>query len=68
VGAHPQGVAFDGNFIWVTNQADNTVTKLRAVDAANFGTFPVGQSPTAIAFDGANVWVANSGGSTISKR
>ncbi len=44
------------------------VTKLRASDGANLGTFPVGTRPLGVAFDGANIWVANSGSSTVSKR
>ena len=38
----PQGVAFDGANIWVTNSGSNDVTKLRASDGAVLGTFPVG--------------------------
>jgi DNA-binding beta-propeller fold protein YncE len=44
------------------------VTKLRASDGANLGTFPVGAVPTGVAFDGANIWVANYGSDTVSKR
>jgi DNA-binding beta-propeller fold protein YncE len=62
------GVVFDGNNIWVTNQFDNTVTKLRSSDGEKLGTFAVGLKPNGMAFDGANVWVANSGGNTLSKR
>ena len=59
---------FDGNNIWVTNHAANSVSKLRASDGAPLCTFPVGPGPTGIAFDGANVWIANTGGATLSKR
>ena len=44
-----------------------TVTKLRASDGANLGTFKVGIDPTGLAFDGANIWVANIGDNTVSK-
>jgi DNA-binding beta-propeller fold protein YncE len=44
------------------------VTKLRASDGANLGTFPVGTEPYGVAFDGANIWVANSISNTVSKR
>ena len=37
VGQNPRAVAFDGVHMWVANTADNTVTKLRAVDGANLG-------------------------------
>jgi DNA-binding beta-propeller fold protein YncE len=60
-------VAFDGANIWVTNQDSNNVTKLRASDGLNLGTFAVGAHPDGIAFDGANIWVANYSSSTVSK-
>lgn len=67
VGTNPIGVAFDGTNIWVTNSGNANVTKLRASDGANLGTFGTGTNPRRIAFDGANVWVANSGSSTVTK-
>jgi DNA-binding beta-propeller fold protein YncE len=54
--------------MWVANGTSNDVTKLRASDGANLGTFPVGSGPSAIAFDGANMWVANANSNTVSKR
>jgi DNA-binding beta-propeller fold protein YncE len=60
-------VAFDGANIWVANYFANNVTKLRASDGTNLGTFPVGDSPRAVAFDGANIWVVNYGSGTVSK-
>jgi DNA-binding beta-propeller fold protein YncE len=54
VGNDPFFLVFDGANIWVTNAGDNTVTKLRASDGANLGTFPVGGLwPAFITFDGA---------------
>jgi DNA-binding beta-propeller fold protein YncE len=44
------------------------VTKLRASDGANLGTFAVGDAPFGVAFDGVNIWVANFIGNTVSKR
>jgi DNA-binding beta-propeller fold protein YncE len=61
-------VAFDGANIWVANSTTTNVTKLRASDGANLGTFPVGNYPSAVAFDGANIWLANQGSNTVSKR
>ncbi len=43
------------------------VTKLRASDGANLGTFATGDYPCAIAFDGANIWVVNGGNDSVSK-
>jgi DNA-binding beta-propeller fold protein YncE len=51
----------------VTNNGNDTVTKLQASDGANLGTFPVGTNPIGVAFDGANIWVTNSGNTTISR-
>jgi hypothetical protein len=42
VGKNPLGVAFDGANIWVTNQYGVSVTKLRANDGENLGTFTTG--------------------------
>jgi DNA-binding beta-propeller fold protein YncE len=67
VGVEPYGVVFDGVSIWVTNETDNTVTKLRASDGALEATLPTGPGPYGIAFDGANVWVTNSDAGTVSK-
>lgn len=67
VGKFPEGVAFDGANIWVSNAGDNTVTKLRAADGSNLGTFAVGNQPMGVAFDGANIWVANSISNTVTK-
>ena len=66
VGSGPQQLAFDGYNIWVVNQGDGTLTKLRASDGIVLGTYNtrVAQSgtrsaPFGIAFDGANrIWVA----------
>jgi hypothetical protein len=57
VGSGPEGIAFDGANIWVSNGDYNTVTKLRASDGVNLGNFPVGSGPTAVVFDGASIWV-----------
>ncbi|HET7441213.1 MAG TPA: hypothetical protein VFJ47_07925, partial [Terriglobales bacterium] len=68
-GTLPTGVAFDGANIWVVNQIDNTVTKLRASDGACVGTctFAVGSSPFGVAFDGAHILVTIQGRNSVSK-
>ncbi len=43
------------------------VTKLRASDGLNLGTFNVGDGAAGIAFDGTNMWVVNNGDSTVMK-
>jgi hypothetical protein len=70
VGEDPQGLAFDGTYMWVVNTSDGhpngTVTKMRASDGVAVGTFNVAVGPVGIAFDGANMWVA-SVGNTLTK-
>ncbi|MCH7979447.1 MAG: hypothetical protein IH935_10780 [Acidobacteria bacterium] len=68
ISSAPRAVAFDGTNIWVANGVTNNVTKLRASDGANLGSFAVGNDPTGVAFDGANIWVANTPNNTVSKR
>jgi serine/threonine protein kinase len=67
VGNKPQAVVFDGASIWVSNTADNTVTKLAASDGTIRGTFTVGAGPDGLAFDGAHIWVANSSGNNVTE-
>src|SRR5437762_3655218 len=68
VGNDPFFLVFDGANIWVTNAGEDTVTKLRASDGANLGTFPVGGLfPEFITFDGANIWVSNNISNNVTK-
>jgi hypothetical protein len=62
------GVAFDGANIWVANEVDLDVMKLRPSDGTILGTYLTGGNyPLFLAFDGANMWVSNGGDITISK-
>ncbi|MGA8762531.1 MAG: hypothetical protein WB562_06540, partial [Candidatus Sulfotelmatobacter sp.] len=69
VGNEPNGVAFDGANILVTNFSDGTVSKLRANDGTLLGTFTIGAGvePFGVTFDGANIWVSNVATSTVTK-
>src|SRR5262249_47324862 len=67
VGKLPWALISDGTNIWVANQGDSTVTKLRADDGSNLGTFPVGSAPANLTFDGANIWTANYGSANVTK-
>src|SRR5450432_2461130 len=67
VGQDPIDVCFDGANIWAVNSASNSVTKLRASDGFNLGTFPLGSYPIYVIYDGANIWVSNEGDNTVSK-
>ena len=63
-------LAFDGANMWVVSgqQLSSSVTKLRASDGANLGTFSAGtERPLCIAFDGANMWVSNGEDTTVIK-
>jgi DNA-binding beta-propeller fold protein YncE len=64
VGNGPNAVAFDEERIWVANENDSTVSKLRASDGTLRATFTVAAG---LAFDGANICVANIGSGTFSK-
>ena len=67
VGNGPVAVASDGSNIWVANEFDDSLTKLRASDGMELGTFPVGDGPRALAFDGRSVWVANANDDTVTR-
>jgi hypothetical protein len=66
VGNGPEAVAFDGTYLWVTNQFDDTVTKMSA-DGSILGAYPVGEQPLGVATDGISVWVANHDSNTVSR-
>ena len=66
VGTNPLTICFDGANVWVANYGSNGVTKLRASDGANLGTYPAG-SPADICFDGTNVWVTDYFSNTVTK-
>jgi len=61
VGPYPQAMAFDGANIWVTSGNSTSVTKLRASDGANLGSFDVGSITVGATFDGTYVWLADWG-------
>lgn len=62
----PEGIIFDGTYIWVSDFKNYTVTRV-GLDGKEAGTFKVGLSPELMAFDGANVWVAVYGANRVSK-
>ncbi len=60
VGSQPYGLCFDGANIWSANYGDGTVSKIRASDGANLGTFQTSLgAPYGVTFDGANIWVSD---------
>jgi hypothetical protein len=46
------GIAAQGENVWITNYFDKTVTKLRASDGFNLGTFKVDDGAAGIVLDG----------------
>jgi len=67
VGANPQGVAFDGERIWVANQDSDTVTVIETSDSSVLATVSVGDTPTKLIFDGQSMWVLNTADETVTK-
>ncbi len=61
-GAAPEGIMFDGRYIWTANNGAgaNSVTKIDATTMTIVNTYSVGLAPDGVAFDGTNVWVTNS--------
>jgi YVTN family beta-propeller protein len=59
VGTGPTAVISQFGFIWVANQLDGTVTKLRPSSGTVLDTIPVDEGPNALAAAGDSVWVAN---------
>jgi DNA-binding beta-propeller fold protein YncE len=61
-GTNPEGIVFDGEYMWVANNGNNsnTVSQFDAANMSRVGTYSVGHSPDGVAFDGNNIWVTNS--------
>ncbi len=66
-GMNPRAITFDGTNIWVTNLADNTVTKFIDSDCNQIETFSTGSAPTAMISGNGAVWIANRFDNTIQK-
>ena len=65
-GPSPFGVAYDGTYIWVTNNGSNTVSRFNPVTGIR-DDFTVGGNPQGVAYDGTSIWVVNNGSNFISK-
>ena len=55
-GAAPQGIAFVGKKLWVTNGFDDDISVLAASDGTLFRDIAVKRYPAGILFDGMSVW------------
>ena len=67
VGAQPDAIALGAGSAWVSDPADDAVTRLDASGSTVIQRIPVGGSPAGIAFGFNAVWVANSGDRTVSR-
>jgi YVTN family beta-propeller protein len=67
--AHPEGIIFDGKYIWVANNGagENSVSKFDAGSMALIANYPVGLLPDGFAFDGNYIWVTNSYSDNVMK-
>jgi hypothetical protein len=63
--ATPQGVAFDGNNVWVSETGNNTVSMFAIDDSGYTGNSASFSGPAGLAFDGASMWVT--GGAKVGK-
>ncbi len=61
-GANPEGILFDGKYVWTANNGTyaNTVSKFDAAGRSLMATYSVGLNPDGVAFDGKVIWVTNS--------
>jgi YVTN family beta-propeller protein len=65
---NPNGIAFDGTYIWVTLESGNAVVKVNATTGAIVDSYPTGgANPRGVIFDGTAIWVANYGSNNIAK-
>jgi DNA-binding beta-propeller fold protein YncE len=60
--ANPEGITFDGEYMWTANNGPNanSVSKFDAATQTLVATYPVGLLPDGVAYDGRYVWVTNS--------
>jgi len=69
VGSFPSGIVFDGQYMWITNTGDGTLTRLEPSTGQTLGggLFPVGSYPGNIEFDGQNIWVSTNHDMSVTK-
>jgi YVTN family beta-propeller protein len=63
----PTSLVFDGSYIWVANDAANTIVQVDILNNSILNTVTVGANPYDGCFDGTHLWFPNSGSNTISK-
>ena len=65
-GSEPEGLAWDGESLWVVDQAGDRVVQLDE-DGTVLGEQPAGQAPRLVAAGDSGVWVANYGGTSVTR-
>jgi hypothetical protein len=60
----PGHMAFDGTYVYVSNESGNLISKFKAADQSTQGTIAV-PSPRGICFDGTFLWVTSSSAGTL---
>jgi DNA-binding beta-propeller fold protein YncE len=68
VGDSPAGVGLEGDFAWVANEGDGTLTRIHLkTRRARGAPIRVGKNPRAVATGSGSVWVANFGGGSVTR-
>jgi hypothetical protein len=65
VGASSEGIAFDGERIWIANRSGDSISIYRL--STTLTTITGFGFPTSVLYDGANIWVTDFGGSRLLK-
>jgi outer membrane protein assembly factor BamB len=65
-GSEPEGLAWDGEHLWVVDQAGGRVVELDA-DGAVVASYPTDDEPRLVAAGDSGIWVANYGGTSVSR-
>lgn len=65
-GSEPEGLAWDGESLWVVDQAGGRVVQLDA-DGAEVASYKTDDEPRLVAAGDSGIWVANYGGSSVSR-
>ena len=67
-GNGPDGIAVDGNTVWVSNSVGDTLTRLDTKTNKQIGEpVPVGRNPDGVAVADGAVWVANTDDGTVNR-
>jgi YVTN family beta-propeller protein len=68
VGGSPDGMAVDGDLIWVTDQEKNAVRRVNAATNKPSGPpIPVGRNPDGVAAEDGIIWVASLDAGTLTR-